>query len=386
MKKTLITGVLATTLAAGATVPMNALAATPQKATAVTNVGDVTIKNTLSSSIFKLGSQTPLLTAYGLVVLKQPDVKGTALTSFVSAQRVTKNNVKEWLDEQSPKLVSLNQDMMRFSSRYAAYQPKLAELAGKFDTDPAAKESFLNAFNKLKVQASGVKDDMEQTLVELERYKQLLDKDNQNLTAKGDKAIESLNANSGELANVRAEIKKIEDEIQEQLTIVLSRPKEIIKGSIKVSEEVFTTVNETGTSQKFDFASVGKIADALIDVSDDKATAAYAVIQKKTAALMPLYKKLALLNGQATQITIVEDQASAFADMVDRQIAIYKFLVEDWTKFSANMDDLSAALTQDGVKPSAVKLKLEELDKFSTSLGKQTKQFDDFTTQVEVLS
>ena len=47
---------------------------------------NVIAPNTLSNSIRMLGSQSPLIQAYGLIILQQPDIKVNAMSSNESSK------------------------------------------------------------------------------------------------------------------------------------------------------------------------------------------------------------------------------------------------------------------------------------------------------------
>ncbi len=53
--------------------------------------------NRLSNSIRTLGSQTPLIQGYGLIILKQPDIEVNAIPGITTDQRTARDHVQEWL-------------------------------------------------------------------------------------------------------------------------------------------------------------------------------------------------------------------------------------------------------------------------------------------------
>ncbi|PFU35345.1 enterotoxin, partial [Bacillus cereus] len=94
--------------------------------------------------------------------------------------------------EYNPKLVDLNQDMQRFSTRFNGYYGTLYDLAGTVNTDAETKVSFVNAFNRLQQDVQTIQDSMNQTLLQLNRFNDLLLQDNKGFSEKAKIAIQSL--------------------------------------------------------------------------------------------------------------------------------------------------------------------------------------------------
>ena len=156
-----------------------------------------------------LGSQSPLIQAYGLVILQQPDIKVNAMSSLTNHQKFAKAS-REWIDEYNPKLIDLNQEMMRYSTRFNSYYSKLYELAENVNENEQAKADFTGAYGKLQLQVQSIQESMEQDLLELNRFKTVLDKDSNNLSIKADEAIKTLQGSSGDIVKLREDIKRIQ--------------------------------------------------------------------------------------------------------------------------------------------------------------------------------
>lgn len=341
--------------------------------------------NTLSNSIRMLGSQSPLIQAYGLVILQQPDIKVNAMSSLTNHQKFAKTNVREWIDEYNPKLIDLNQEMMRYSTRFNSYYSKLYELAGKVNEDEQAKADFTNAYGKLQLQVQSIQESMEQDLLELNRFKTVLDKDSNNLSIKADEAIKTLQGSSGDIVKLREDIKRIQGEIQAELTTILNRPQEIIKGSINIGKQVFTITNQTAQTKTIDFVSIGTLSNEIVNAADSQTREAALRIQQKQKELLPLIQKLSQTELEATQITFVEDQVSSFTELIDRQITTLETLLTDWKVLNNNMIQIQTNIEEGTYTDSSLLQKhFNQLKKVSDEMNKQTNQFEDYVTNVEV--
>ena len=306
MKKTLITGLLVTAVSTSCFIPVSAYAKEGQTEVKTVYAQNVIAPNTLSNSIRMLGSQSPLIQAYGLIILQQPDIKVNAMRSLTNHLKFAMANVREWIDEYNPKLIDLNQEMMRYSTRFNSYYSKLYELAGNVNEDQQAKSDFMSAYGKLQLQVQSIQESMEQDLLELNRFKTVLDKDSNNLSIKADEAIKTLQGSSGDIVKLREDIKRIQGEIQAELTTILNRPQEIIKGSINIGKQVFTITNQTAQTKTIDFVSIGTLSNEIVNAADSQTREAALRIQQKQKELLPLIQKLSQTEAEATQITFVE--------------------------------------------------------------------------------
>lgn len=385
MKKSFITGVLATTMSISCFQPVSAFAETSKTEVKQTSTQHVMVRNTLSNSIRTLGAQTPLIQAYGLVILQQPNVKIDAMSSLTNHQQFAKNNVREWMDQYNPKLMDLNQEMMRFSTRFNSYYSKLHDLAGEANTNEEAKTNFVSAFNRFQGQVEMIQYDMEQILLELNRYETLLIQDSENFSERAGVALQSLQGTNGDVTQLRADIKRIQEEIQNELTNILNRPKEIINGSINIGKQVFTITTNGAQSKTIDFVSISSLSDELINVSDSQTKEAAYRIQQKQQELLPLIQKLSQTQIQATQITLIEDQVDGFTELIKRQITTLEYLLEDWKALNGTMVQIQTNLeTNESIDSHTLQTQLTQFKKLSDEMNKQTSQYEDFITNVRV--
>ena len=69
---------------------------------------------------------------------------------------------------------------------------------------------------------------------------------------------------------LREDIKRIQGEIQAELTTILNRPQEIIKGSINIGKQVFTITNQTAQTKTIDFVSIGTLSNEIVNAADSQ--------------------------------------------------------------------------------------------------------------------
>ncbi|MEH7667965.1 HBL/NHE enterotoxin family protein [Bacillus sp. JJ689] len=385
MKKTLVTGLMVTAILASPSNYVSVYAEQVQSKSKSTYVQNVKNTNTLSHSIRTLGSQSPLAQAYGLIILQQPTIKGTGISSLTNHQEFVKNHVREWLDEYNPKLVDLNQDMQRFSTRFNGYYGTLYDLAGTVNTDAETKVSFVNAFNRLQQDVQTIQDSMNQTLLQLNRFNDLLLQDNKGFSEKAKIAIQSLEGSDGTVTQLRADIKRLQEEILVELAKILNRPNEVRNGVINIGKQVFTIAGGAAQTQTIDFISISSLGGGILDLFDSQTAASARIIEQKQKELLPLIQQLAETQIQVTEMTFIEDQMNGFTEMIKRQITTFEYLMNDWKALNDTMIqiqlNLSAGAHMDSV---GLQNQLIQLKEFSDELYLQTKKFENFISNVTI--
>ena len=89
---------------------------------------------------------------------------------------------------------------------------------------------------------------------------------------------------------LREDIKKNSREIQAELTTILNRPQEIIKGSINIGKQVFTITNQTAQTKTIDFVSIGTLSNEIVNAADSQTREAALRIQQKQKSYCHLFK------------------------------------------------------------------------------------------------
>jgi non-hemolytic enterotoxin A len=384
VKRTLITSLVVTAVSASCFMPQGVSAADHvSKAKQVSAQNVINVK-TLSNSIRTLGSQSPLIQAYGLVILQQPDLQVKAMSSLTNHQKIARNNVKEWLDQYNPKLIDLNENMMRFSTRFNNYYSKLDDLVGKLEQDEQAKADFLSAFSRLHSQVKVIQENMDQTLSDLTSYQTLLIADNKTFSERAETAIQSLKGSNGEILQLRADIKKLQEEIQAELTAILNSPNDIVKGSIKIGKTL-STIAQTGAETKtLDIVSVEQLGGDIVSAANNQASKSAAIIEQKQKELLPLVQKLSEIELEVTGITLIEDQVAGFTEMINRQINVFNNVMKGWKSINEVMNQIEMNFEDGLVSSTSLQKQLMMLKKMSDELHKQTNQFQDFVTNIEV--
>ncbi|WP_100618034.1 HBL/NHE enterotoxin family protein [Bacillus cereus] len=381
MRKKIITGILITVISTSTPTYVTAF----ELERAESNPTKIAmIPNTVSNSIRLLGSQYPLIQAYGLVILQQPDVKIEAMSSLTNHQKFARENVREWMDEYTPKLIYLNQDIMRFSIRFNSYYSRLYDLAEHVDGNEQIKADFMRAFSKLQAHGKTVQENMEQTLSELNQFNTLLIKDSENLSKRAEVAIQSLKGVKGDIVQLRTEIKKIQEEIQIEISQILNRPKEIIRGSINIGKKIFAISSAASQNKTLDFVSIGSLSEELINTSDSQVRESTAIIQQKQKELNPLIQKLLESQIQATEITVIEDQVKGFRELIKRQINTLEYLVNDWKGFNETMNQVEIDFNTGVIDGELLQKQLIRFKKINDETRKQTKQFENYVTNISV--
>ncbi|MBG9612219.1 HBL/NHE enterotoxin family protein [Bacillus cereus] len=384
MKKICLIGLVTTTLSTSCFLSGHTLAA-PLSGDQQIHIQQLAEVHALSNSIRMLGRQTPLVQAYGLVILQQPNAKVKAMSGLTLSQTFAKNNVREWLDEYDPQIVNLNQEMMRCNVRFNNYYNKLVELSKNLNGNKQTTTDFIAAVDQLQQQVQETNEHLKPTGTLLKQFNEQVKTDSKALSEKAKLAIGSLEGGEGEIEKARKDIKRLQEEIQTNLTTILNRPGEIIKGTINIGTDIFKAISKTADSKILEVSSIGSLSESLMSASDSNTRQAVLKLQEKQKELLAVIQGLSQTEIQATEITCIEEQVNSFADLISRQVNTFENAVGDWGLFEEKLTQLKTQVhTEANVKGTDVQKQLTQLKEWNDTLYKQTKQFEDTILQVTV--
>ncbi|MEH7593570.1 non-hemolytic enterotoxin subunit A [Bacillus toyonensis] len=385
MKKTLVAGLLVTAVSTSCFLPVNTFAENKTTYSQLTSSQNQLAMNRLSDSIKTLGSQTPLIQGYGLIIVKQPNLEVNAIPGITTDQGTARNHVKEWLDTYNPKLFNVNQDLQDFGTRFTNYYDILVELAGKVNDDSQTKEDFVSIFNELQDQMQAIQYDMKGTSVDLNNYKEDLVEDSKSFSSKVSRAIELYKGSGGDIEKFRTEIKQLDENIQDDYTKLLALPKENIKGSINIGKTVIDISIDAGKDQTLDTSNLEVIYNQFGQVQNDEVTRLNNDVRKKQQQKILLLQKLSNIEVQATQMTLIDLQLNNFTRVVKKQIESFDKLISGWDIFNNTMIQINKSLSTDTrIDSHALQAQLQELKKFTDELNKQTAEYENSVTNIKV--
>ncbi|MBF7156565.1 non-hemolytic enterotoxin subunit A [Bacillus albus] len=385
MKKTLVAGLLVTAVSTSCILPVNTFAESKTTYSQLTSSQNQLAMNRLSDSIKTLGSQTPLIQGYGLIIVKQPNLEVTAIPGITTDQGTARNHVKEWLDTYNPKLFNVNQDLQDFGTRFINYYDILVELAGKVNDDSQTKEDFVSIFNALQDQMQAIQYDMKGASVDLNNYKNELAEDSKSFSSKVSRAIELYKGSGGDIEKFRTEIKQLDENIQDDYTKLLALPKENIKGSINIGKTVINIWKDAGKDQTLDTSNLEVIYNQFGQVQNDEVTRLNNDVRQKQQQKILLLQKLSNIEVQATQMTLIDLQLNNFTRVVKKQIESFDKLISGWDIFNDTMIQMKKSLSTDArIDSHALQAQLQELKKFTDELNKQTTEYENSVTNIKV--
>ncbi|WP_283747522.1 non-hemolytic enterotoxin subunit A [Bacillus cereus] len=385
MKKTLVAGLLVTAVSTSCFAPVNTFAESNLPYSQQTNSPNAFNMDRLSKSISALGSQTPLIEGYGLIILQQPDLNVNAIPGITTDQRTAREHAHEWLDVYNPKLFAVNQGMKRFETRFTKYYDKLVELAGKMNEDSQAKAEFISMFNKLQKQMQAIQLDMKQTSLDLNNYKNDLVKDSESFSSRVDSAFKLYKSSNGDIEKLRTEIGKLDEDIQNEFINILNLPKENLKDAINIGRKTY----EAGIKGTLEKSVPVDDLDLLINDAgnafNNKVQELNNNIKLKQTQKIQLLQKLSGIEIQTTQMILIDQELNNFTRIMKKQIQSFDNLVSSWEHFNKTMVEIETSLnTAAKIDSNAVQAKLQELKKFTDELNKQTKEYEDSVTTIKV--
>ncbi|WP_420974213.1 HBL/NHE enterotoxin family protein [Bacillus thuringiensis] len=337
-----------------------------------------------SNWIKRLGSQIPLIQSYGLMVLTQPDMKIDSKYSLINNQKIARENVQTWLDEYSPRLIEINEGMLSYSSRFNTYYNKLYNLTDQINENEQTKVSFKNTINRLQNQLQDVQNQMENTSLELNRYKSILIQDSKRFSLQIEALVQTLSGSNGDIMKLRTYIQQLQKEIHEEIGEILSNPNETIKGSIKIGTAISSTIITGVTTKTVDFNAIEGLSEELMKASNDQNRESMIILEQKQQELKKAVKKLTENEIQVIGMTFIEDQVTGFTDTVQRQSMILDYLTNDWKILNQSLKQIQENLNSNKIDIVELKKTLVGMKKASEEINKQTHQFQDFVANIKV--
>lgn len=384
MKKVIVAGLVVTALSTSTLIPQVAKA--EDNTLQLRSLGmeeNTTGLDESFNSISELGKQVPLLKAYGLAILQQPNVKVNNNSSLTNKQYIIKNRVKEWLDNYNPKLLELNENTRAFSILFNSYYNTIYDLATEVD-GTEAKESLIEAFEEILGQAQMVHEDMAILSRNYNRYKELLTQDSSNLTDRVEQTIDQLQGSNGEVDHLRTEVKYILHDIQQELIKISNNPSEVTKQSLEISK-LTTDIVATGINDNtLDFTALEGLTNKIFILSNDQIKESATIIQNKINELKPLIQKLSEQEIKITNLIFIEDQVNGFSELIERQATILGYVKDDWEGLNNRIGKILTNLHEGSTDAKTLQTQLENLKQINDEINKQTRQFQDVVINVNV--
>lgn len=384
MKKALVAGLLVTAVSTSCFSPVNTFAESNTTYLQPSSILGPAMDR-LSNSITNLGSQTPLIQGYGLIILQQPDLDVSTIYGITTDQGTIRNHVRDCLDINNHKLSVVNQDIQSFGIRFTNYYNKLVELAGKMNEDPEAKALFVRIFNLLQGDVQKIQYNMKITSEDLNNSKNELAEDSNNFSNKVSRAFESYKGLDGDIEKLRTEMGQLNAGIQEDFEKLLALPKENLDGSLNITKSVINILKDGVKDKTVDVSNLEAIYNQYGQLKNDKVTELNKAIAQKQQKLIQLVQNLSNIEVQATQMTLIEQQLNNFTRTVKKQTQSFDNLVSSWDTFNNIMIETGTSLNT-GVKidSNSLQARLKELTQFTDELKKQTTEYQESVTKIKV--
>ncbi|WP_242245315.1 HBL/NHE enterotoxin family protein [Bacillus cereus group sp. BfR-BA-01330] len=384
MKKALVAGLLVTAVSTSCFSPVNTFAESNTTYLQPSSILGPAMDR-LSNSITKLGSQTPLIQGYGLIILQQPDLDVNTIYGITTDQGTARNHVRDWLDVYNPNLFKVNQDIKSFGIRFINYYDTLVELAGKMNEDPQAKALFVRIFNLLQGDVQKIQYNMKINSEDLKNFKDVLVEDSNKFSIKVTRAFESYKSSNGDIEKLRTEMGQLNAGIQEDFEKLLDLPKENLDGSLNITKSVINILKDGVKDKTVDVSNLEAIYNQYGQLKNDKVTELNKAIAQKQQKLIQLVQNLSNIEVQATQMTLIEQQLNNFTRTVKNQTQSFDNLVSSWDTFNNIMIQTGTSLNADTkIDSNSLQARLKELKQFTDELNKQTTEYQESVTKIKV--
>ncbi|MES5957191.1 HBL/NHE enterotoxin family protein [Bacillus fungorum] len=383
MKKSLIIGVLAASISTSSLTPLNVLADSNESERQTIYTQSIPNTNELTDSISKLGAQIPIAQTYSLMILKQSNFNMDTLGSsgIKNEQAVIKKLALEYLDKHVPNLFGVNQSMQRFTRKFNAYYNKLYALAGKIEESDNAKKTLIKHLSKLHDQEQSNCKNIKEISVLLNQFNNTLVTHNESLSRFDEIAIQGLKGSDTTISQLRNDLKRIQEEIDAELTKILNSPSEIAKTAINIGKLTYELIK----NHNFNIATFS-IGNEFLHSSDSQVKKSSIIIQEKQKELKIIIEKLTESEIQEVEIAFIENQVKNFKNQSDQQIKFLQDIFNVNKQLNTMMDQIILDLNTNSTSSKNLQEKLTTIKQFSDEINKQTIAFDKIIKNVELKS
>ena len=376
----LVTGCIITALLAGQVAPLQTFA-TEKNSTEEQKKPSVV---TTSSTLQDLGTQTILLKAFALTVLKQPNIVITTMPDLISYQEKTKQHARYWLDTLQPNLINVNQQLIEFQQKFQNYYDKLIELAGKIDTDTSAKQDFVTGITKLQESLANNQNQLQTLSTNLQQFQTKFSTDVQNFIDVANTAQKSLENKEGGIEQLAKQIETLHSDITSQIGSIIGGTISTIFGIGAITLGSIVLFATEGTTLPIIVpilagitAGTGALIGGSVTVEKKKKK-----LDDKLKELEGATQKLTAAQADVAALTLLKQQLSAFKENTVKGQDSLEGFEDNWNTLQQSFTQLQNNLNQ--IKPDSAVLQ-DQLAKIKTSvddLATQAKQQEKIITDI----
>ncbi|EOO26390.1 hypothetical protein IIU_06002 [Bacillus cereus VD133] len=379
MRKEIILGALATTLATTGIV-------TPKSFAAEIHTPMIQMQQEQSNTS-ELGANFQITDFNALKILKQPTITLDEMPLLGEHQKQGRVHANTWLSEINPKIIDLNEKILNSKDLISNYYGDLKDLANKLQ-DKDSKSDFLDGIQDIRNELKNIKnqDDSIQGSIKVLNTGFQKDKDSFDQDVK--QAYDLLQSQNASIAQLKDKLNTLNDGVNEEMgKIIGGVTGGTVTGTGTITIAAMTLSKIIGDAKS---PTLYAAIPALILGMGATAGSLYAAIssgqklEQKQNEYIDTIKKLSDAEIKAVALNVVQNQFKGMATAMTNES-------ESSSKTSAHLealikqiDDLYTTVNSTKSTDSDIERVLESIKKDSDTLAEQAKAFTTLITNSKI--
>ncbi|MGH0944203.1 HBL/NHE enterotoxin family protein [Bacillus mycoides] len=284
----------------------------------------------LKEAMEKTGSNTLVMELYALTILKQSNANfngvtigdGSLKTKVINHQNIARNNATQWLDILKPKLITINQNIVNYNTKFQSYYETLVDAVNKRD-----KIMLSKGLTRLSTSITENKERVDQLLSDLRKFRNKLTTDTQSFKEDSNELTSNLAATNSGIPLLQQQVTTYNEAISKYNKILIGSAVATTLGPIAIIGGTAVIATGAGTA-----LGVALIAGG-VSVT---AGGAYGIIQAQkemdTARLQiqNISMEISQAQLQVATLTNIKNQTEYLTNTIDIAISALQNISNQW--------------------------------------------------------
>ncbi|GGE55083.1 HBL/NHE enterotoxin family protein [Priestia taiwanensis] len=248
--KVMAMSALVATIAVNSVLPMQTFASERTVASVSASTTDKYAEYTLGpeglrEAMERTGSNALVMDLYALTILKQPNADFTKVSAIdetlqgkiITHQNIARGNAKQWLDVLKPQLISTNQNIINYNTKFENYYNTLVAAV-----DAGNKTTLAKGLTRLSSSIAENKQEVDKLVEDLTKFRNKLTADTQNFKGHSNQITTILASQDAGIPLLQKQIGSYYDAINKYNSIIIGSsvatalgPIAIVGGSVMIA-------------------------------------------------------------------------------------------------------------------------------------------------------
>ncbi|HDR6318669.1 TPA: alpha-helical pore-forming toxin family protein [Bacillus thuringiensis] len=305
----------------------------------------------LKDAMERTGSNALVMDLYALTIIKQANANFNNITSVdkslkekvIQHQNDARTNAKQWLDVMKPQLISTNQDIINYDTKFQNYYDTLVKAVKAKDKDTLTK-----GLTRLSNSITGNKEKVDHLVEDLKKFRSKMTGDTQNFKNDANKITSILASQDAGIPLLQSQLTAYNDAISKYNAIIIGSSVAVALGPVAIVGGTVLLTTGGGTMLGFGLiaSGVGGIAGGTTGL----------ILAKKE--LDNAQSEIKNITGQITTaqlevagLTNIKAQTEYLTNTIDIAITALQNISNQWhtmgAKYSSLLENVNSISPED---------------------------------------